>query len=96
MTLASVISTLKSNNDIRNHPTFIWQIIQYIALSISSRVHLELNTILKHEWHEAGERMDDLLPLISAIVEFAFDSTKITVDYTCKNIGNPVVVDVYL
>lgn len=93
-TLARIIGTLKSNDELQNYPQIIWQIVQVIIKDVCPLIQSELNTIFM-ERGAHNERMEDLVPVISTIVEFMREFAKIIVDNASKNIQHQPIIEVY-
>uniref|UniRef100_A0A914NH32 Exportin-1/Importin-beta-like domain-containing protein n=1 Tax=Meloidogyne incognita TaxID=6306 RepID=A0A914NH32_MELIC len=94
MGLTRILDTIKSNDELRNLPRLLWQLISALTQIILPQILMELD-FSQIGSEQLMEKMEDLTPLICTIVEFAHEYAKNIVDFVCKNFHEPLVVEVY-
>uniref|UniRef100_A0A915MSW8 Exportin-1/Importin-beta-like domain-containing protein n=1 Tax=Meloidogyne javanica TaxID=6303 RepID=A0A915MSW8_MELJA len=92
--LTRILDTIKSNDELRNLPRLLWQLISALTQIILPQILMELD-FSQIGSEQLMEKMEDLTPLICTIVEFAHEYAKNIVDFVCKNFYEQVVVEVY-
>jgi len=92
--LTRILDTIKSNDELRNLPRLLWQLISALTQIILPQILMELD-FSQIGSEQLMEKMEDLTPLICTIVEFAHEYAKNIVDFVCKNFNEQLVVEVY-
>ncbi|CAK5026587.1 unnamed protein product [Meloidogyne enterolobii] len=92
--LTRILDTIKSNDELRNLPRLLWQLISALTQIILPQILMELD-FSQIGSEQLMEKMEDLTPLICTIVEFGHEYAKNIVDFVCKNFYEPLVVEVY-
>ncbi|KAF7638454.1 Xpo1 domain-containing protein [Meloidogyne graminicola] len=95
MGLTRILDTIKSNDGLRNLHRLLWQLTSALTNSVLPQILMELN-LPQEETDNLLEKMEDISPLISTIVEFAQEYSKYIVDFVCKNYNEQSIVEVYL
>ncbi|KAL7073738.1 hypothetical protein ACQ4LE_007671 [Meloidogyne hapla] len=97
--LTRILDTIKSNDELRNLPRLLWQLISALTEIILPQILMELDFAQRESIGNGSEqlieKMEDLTPLICTIVEFAHEYAKNIVDFVCKNFNEQLVVEVY-